>query len=233
MLNWLYLDVMNLSEPTSLKRFNIQLLLLLGIIGAVLVGIGEWMLHYLPEGPGGEVSMLFEVPLARASKGHFLAIYAAPLYFAGYYGVMRIFSDTSYWLSRVLMVIGIYAFAVGGIWISSRYFGAAVFQTTTAPDALAFFSTSYDDHYQSIIWVLRISIALISIIYVYLIWTNKLGLPKWLAAFNPILLLVVVISSLVWFKPLGVHLAPAAMNVTHFVFFGMLLLQYKKLDRPM
>ena len=56
-----------------------------------------------------------------------------------------------------------------------------------------------------------------------LILKNKIGLPKWLAILNPIVLLIIIISSLVWFKPLGVHIAPIAMNVTHFIFFGLIL----------
>ncbi len=223
---------MDIDQPASLKRFNIRLLLVLGIIGSVLVGVGEWMLHYLPDGPGGEIAMLDDVPLDRASQGHFLAIYAAPLYFAGYYGVMRIFSSQSYWFSRLMMVIGIYAFAVGGIWIGSRYFGAVAFQSVDQPDALGLLRAAFSSHYQSIVWVLRICIALISLLYIYLIYTNKIGLPRWLMIFNPVLILAFVLSTLLWLSPVGYHLAPAAMNVTHFIFFGMLLLQFRKIDRP-
>jgi len=74
-----------------------------------------------------------------------------------------------------------------------------------------------------LVWALRIIVASLSIVYVWIILTNKQGLPKWLAFFNPIVLLIIVISSLFWYKPLGVHIAPIAMNVTHFVFFGVLL----------
>ena len=45
------------------KQTNINLLLLLGLLASVLVGIGEYLLHFLPEGPPGEVSMLEYVPL--------------------------------------------------------------------------------------------------------------------------------------------------------------------------
>jgi len=57
---------------------------------------------------------------------------------------------------------------------------------------------------------------------------NKQGLPKWLAFFNPIVLLLIIISSLFWFKSLGVQIAPVAMNVTHFIFFGVLLWQINR-----
>ena len=84
----------------------VKILILLGILGSVLVGIGEYLLHFLPEGPGGEVTMLEHVPLARASKGHFFAVFAAPLYFAGYYGLMEFFKKTSETLANMLLILG-------------------------------------------------------------------------------------------------------------------------------
>ena len=203
---------------------NIKLFLFLGLLGAIIVGIGEYLLHFLPGGPGGEISMLEEVPIKRASKGHFFSVIGVPLYFAGYYGLQAFFSQTSKRLANILFVLGILAFWIGGVWISSRYFGAEVLQKTKGTANHEFFLQSYKDHYQILVWALRIIVAALSIVYVWLILTNKQKLPKWLAIFNPIVLLIIVISSLVWFPPLGVHIAPIAMNVTHFFFFGLMLL---------
>ena len=210
---------------------SITMLILFGILGSVLVGIGEYLLHFLPEGPGGEVSMLEHVPLARASKGHFFAVFGAPLYFAGYYGLRDFFKRTSETLANLLLILGVLAFFIGGIWISSRYFGAAVLQRSQGTADHAFYLQSYEEHYQILVWALRIIIALLSIVYVVLILKNKQGLPKWLAVFNPIVLLILIISSLAWFKPLGVQIAPIAMNVTHFIFFGLILFQLKKTQK--
>jgi len=178
-------------------------LLALGILGSFLVGIGEYLLHFLPDGPPGEISMLEQVPLDRASKGHFFSVVGLPLYFAGYYGLKE--------------------FIVGGIWISSRYFGAEVLQRSKGTPDYTFYLQSYEDHYQILVWALRIIVAALSIVYVVLILKNKQGLPKLLTFFNPIVLLIIIISSLFWFKPLGVHIAPIAMNVTHFIFFSVML----------
>lgn len=202
-----------------------KILLILGMIAAIIVGAGEYLLHFLPEGPGGEISMLEHVPIKRASKGHFLAIFGAPLYFAGYYGLMKIFAKSNSLLSGLLFIAGVLSFTIGGYWISSRYFAAEVLQQSTGTPDHALFLQSYEDHYQVLVWVLRILVAAVSILYVLLILKNKQNFPKWLAIFNPIILLAIVISSLVWFKPLGVHIAPIAMNVTHFIFFGLILWQ--------
>ena len=203
-------------------------LLIIGIIASILVGIGEYFLHYLPSGPGGEISMLQDVPLGRASIGHFFVVFGAPLYFAGYYGLKNIFKTTSSLLARLLFIAGVMSFSIGGVWVSSRYFAAEVLQRSVGTSDHAFYLQSYEDHYQVLVWALRFLVAMVSILYITLILKNKIGFPKWLAVFNPIILLAIVISSLLWFTPLGNHIAPIAMNVTHFIFFGIVLFQLKK-----
>lgn len=202
---------------------TMQYLLLVGLLASVIVGIGEYLLHFLPEGPGGEVTMLEDVPLARASTGHFFVVFGAPLYFAGYYGLKLFFTKTSVQLANAIFVLGVLAFSIGGVWVSSRYFGAEVLQRSAGTPDHEFYLQSYEAHYQVLVWALRIIVAAISVTYITLILKNTQGLPKWLAIFNPIVLLIIVISSLVWFNPLGIHIAPIAMNVTHFIFFGVIL----------
>ncbi len=219
---------MSNTEPIAVTRISNQVFIILGILGAVFVGTAEWLLHFLPEGPGGEIDMLNHVPLERASRGHFIAVYLAPLYFAGYYGVMRIFKSSGYWLSRTILVLGIYSFSIGAIWISSRYFGALAFQTSMGSGNYELYITEYERHYQTIVWSLRISVILISLCYVLLILQNKIGWPKWMAIFNPAVLLAIIISSLFWLKPVGIHLAPIAMNAAHLIFFSLILYQYQK-----
>ncbi|MDA8692426.1 hypothetical protein N9L92_00075 [Saprospiraceae bacterium] len=202
---------------------SVQQMLAVGILASIIVGAGEYMLHYLPGGPGGEISMLEKVPLGRASKGHFFAVAGAPLYFMGYYGMKTIFSKSSPILSKLLYVLGVLAFFVGGIWISSRYFAAEVLQRSLGTADHDFYLASYEVHYQSLVWALRIIISLLSVTYIVIILKNNLGIPKWVAIFNPIVLLAITISTLAWCMPIGEHLAPIAMNVTHFIFFGIML----------
>jgi len=203
---------------------TIKLLLILGLIGSVIVGIGEYLLHFLPGGPGGEVSMLEDVPIARASKGHFFALIGVPFYFVGYYGLKEFFKKvSSKSLANLLFILGNLAFIVGGIWISSRYFGAEVLQRSQGTPDHDFYLQSYEDHYQVLVWALRIVVAALSIVYILLIVKNHENLPKWMAIFNPIVLLIIILSSLIWFNPLGIHIAPIAMNVTHFIFFGLII----------
>ena len=203
-------------------------LIYLGLLASILVGIGEFLIHFLPEGPTGEISMLYDVPLKRASKGHFFAVYAAPLYFAGYYGLMRFFKSTNQFLATLLFILGVLSFAYGGVYVTSRYFAAEVFQRSMNTPDFEFYLASYEKHYQSTVWALRVAILAVSVVYGMLVVKNNFGMPKWLAIFNPIVLLGLVISTLAWAKPIGVYIAPIAMNVTHFIFFGIVLFQLNK-----
>jgi len=206
--------------------------LLLGLLGAVVVGAGEFLLHFVPGGPEGEISMLEKVPLARASKGHFLAVLGTPLYYAGYYGLMRFFQKDNPVMAGLLLVAGALSFTFGGVYVSSRYFAAEVLQRSAGTVDHAFYLQSYEDHYQVLVWSLRILITAVSVIYVMLILKNKQGVPKWLAIFNPIVLLILIISTLVWARPIGQYIAPVAMNTTHLIFFGLVLFQLKK-NKPL
>lgn len=211
-------------------NLSIRHFLTLGLIASVIVGIGEYMLHFLPGGPEGEISMLEKVPLERAGIGHFLVVFGAPLYFAGYYGLKKFFHSTSPLLSQLLFVGGMLSFSVGGVWVSSRYFAAEVLQRSLGTPDHAFYLQSYEEHYQVLVWALRFLVAAVSVIYIWLVMINKKRVPKWYAVFNPIVLLAIIISSLFWLKPLGVHIAPIAMNVTHFIFFLMILIKAKNND---
>jgi hypothetical protein len=203
-------------------------MIFVGILASIIVGIGEYMLHYIPGGPAGEIDMLMKVPLKRASVGHFLTIVGAPLYFVGYYGLKSMFIKSSPLLSKLLYILGVLAFFIGGIWISSRYFAAEVLQRSQGTADYEFYLSSYEVHYQSLVWALRIIIALLSVSYVIIILKNNIGLPKWISIFNPIILLAITISTLAWCMPIGEHLAPIAMNVTHFIFFSILLYYFTK-----
>ncbi|MDB4673266.1 hypothetical protein OAF27_00495 [Verrucomicrobiales bacterium] len=210
------------------KALQNQIFLAVGIVASIIVGVGEWMLHYVPGGPTGENSMLDLVPLERASTGHFLAVFAVPFYFAGYYALMRIFEKGSPLFSRALCAGGILSFSMGAIWIGSRYFAAEVFQRSAGTADHEFFLHSYEVHLNPVVWALRILILGVSVTYVACVLKNRIGMPKWLAVFNPITLLIFNFSLLFWAKPIGAHITPIAMNATHLIFFGIVFVYYRR-----
>ena len=194
--------------------------LAIGLVGAVMVGIGEYMLHFHPSGPAGEIDMLLNVDLEQARLGHLIALPFIPFYFGGYIGLWQMFKKQTPVAASVVLSLGVVAFTCGGVWISSRYMGAFILQrdpVDSAPYAEAY--EMYASSYQIIVWGLRILVAGISAGLIYCIVKSK-HVSNWFIALNPIAVLIVVISSLFWLPPLGIHIAPMAMNVAHFVLFG-------------
>ena len=49
--------------------------LAVGLVGSIIVGIGEYLLHFNPSGPAGEIDMLLHVPLVERG----LAIFSLSL----------------------------------------------------------------------------------------------------------------------------------------------------------
>ena len=71
----------------------------------------------------------------------------------------------------------------------------------------------------------------LSVVFVIAILKGGTYYKKWMAIFNPIVILLLVFSTLFWAKDLGKHLAPIAMNVTHFILFALSLYQLNKLTK--
>ena len=211
------------------KRTNLSFLLLVGLAGTIITGIGEFMLHFNSHGYESEIEMVRNVPLDRAGRGHFLVVFGAPLYFAGYYAIYRMVEVANKRLAQAFFIAGVFSFAVGGVWVASRYFIAVVLQTSAGTDEYAIYLSNYDEYYQSLVWALRILVLGVSALWIALIAGGKTMFPKWMALSNPLVLLLVVFGLYAALPAIGTYLVPTAMNVAHFVFFSLVLTQYQKL----
>lgn len=204
----------------------------LGLVASILVGLGEYFLHYSPSIL--EYSKDYEffkfVPLDSLTMGHFLAVIGLPFYFAGYIHIYRMLKSGNEILARLVLVIGFIAFAVGGIWIGSRAsIGNIVhFKDTMDPTIYQNLLAHYTSHMEVLVQALRIVIAALSVVFVITILKGGTYYKKWMAIFNPIVILLLVFSTMFWAKDLAKHLAPIAMNVTHFILFLLSLYQLSK-----
>lgn len=216
------------NQLNSKTQISFRLFLIIGIVGSIITGIGEFLLHYHPNGYQDEISMVEQVPLSRASIGHFMVVFGFPLYFAGYYAIFRILEPAHQKMARAFFVLGVYSFAVGGVWVASRYFIADVLQTTTGTEMHEYFYESYKKHYQNLVWALRVLILLVSGTFIFIVISGKSILPKYMAFFSPIAVLISVFIILALIPAIGIYLAPTAMNVAHIIFFGAVLFQISK-----
>lgn len=198
----------------------------LGILASLLVGIGEFLIHFSPSGfEDAPFQWLRNVPDYRISTGHFLVVFGVPFYVFGYWHLYLALRPGSKRLAEAVLSLGIFAFIIGGMWVSSRAMLTQIVKTGDA-GLLAY----YDSHYEILVQFLRIIVLALSIAFAWAVWRGGTLYPKWMAFFAPALPLALVFLSYLAIPAFGRFLVPTAMNVAHLVLFSASLwsLYYQK-----
>ncbi len=211
---------------------TIKILGFLGLLASVLVGVGEYFLHYSPNIlEHSENYEFFKfVSLHNLSLGHFFAAVGLPFYFAGYIHIYQMLRPGNETLARMVLAIGFIAFAVGGIWIGSRASIGNIVHLKGAINAVSY--QNLIDHYTNnmevLVQALRIIIALLSVVFAIAIIKGGTYYKKWMAIFNPIVILLILVFIGKMIPSVGKHMLPILMNVTHFILFILSLYQLNK-----
>jgi hypothetical protein len=204
----------------------------LGLLGAILVGFGEFYLHYSPDvlNAKGNFAFFEYVPIEHLKIGHFLAIIGIPFYFAGYLHLYRMLKSGSETLARIVLGLGFIAFSVGAIWIGSRGFmGSLVHLQNEMPaETYSKIITNYNYFLEILVQILRVVITLLSIVFSWTILKRGTFYSKSMALFNPILILISLVLIGMMLPQIGKYFLPILMNITHFIIFSISLYQLKK-----
>ncbi len=206
-----------------------KLLGLLGLLASILVGAGEYFLHYSPNIlEHSENYEFFKfVSLDNLATGHFLSVIGLPFYFAGYIHIYQMLKSGNEALARIVLAIGFIAFAVGGIWIGSRASIGNIIHLKDSMDATSYQNLldHYTNHMEVLVKVLRIVIATLSIVFAIAILKGGTYYKKWMAFLNPIVILILLVLVGKAIPSVGKHTLPILMNVTHFILFSVSLYQ--------
>lgn len=200
---------------------------LAGCLGAILVGIGEFSMQFTPNGGIEDVKdyLYFNnVSAERLSFGHFIAVLSAPLYMLGYWHLSKKLEPAGPKQSKAFFLIGAYAFAVGTAWIGQRFFLGTTVHEIAAGQDLKPLLTTFSEHNEPFVNVLRIAMLLVSILWIKLILTGKTAFPKWMAIFSPIALLATMATLYFTGTKIGLYVFPVAMNAAHFIVFALAML---------
>ena len=208
----------------------------IGIIAALLVGTGEFLLHFSPLGDyadDGNYVYLLQVSESRATWGHFFAVIGAPFYLVGFWHIYLGLKPYGKTIPLVNFFVTAYGFIFGTIWIGSRASIVLLAQAQFAAEGnnsevLRVLMDQYMLHSETLLEVTRITTLLSSLAFIALVVTGKTLYPRWMAIFNPILLLV---SSFILFAiapSIGKYTLPIALNVGYFLFFTLSTLQLTK-----
>lgn len=216
---------------------TIKILGYLGLLGALFVGAGEYLLHYSPNilGHAKDYGFFAFVSLEHMTLGHFLTVIGLPFYFAGYIHIYLMLRSGSETLARLTLCLGFIAFAVGGIWIGSRATIGNIVHLKEAvdPEVYENLIAHYTNHVEILVQALRVVVALLSITFVSAILKGGTYYKKWMAIFNPITILIAIALSGLAIPAIGQHTLPILMNITHFILFSVSIYQLNNFIKPL
>jgi len=205
-------------------RQHYVLTAVIGMAAALLVGIGEYLLHFddLARFAAGGYEFLSDIPVQRSTTGHFFAVFGATLYPVGCYHIYLMLRPANHRLAFAAFLIGGFGFIVGAVWIGSRASIATLVQLPESPEALQLIEL-YVLRYETLLQVTRLCTLVLSIIVIWLSLTGRSHYPKWMALFNPIGLIIVNFVLFALVPSIGKHTMPIALNVAFFLFFALSL----------
>lgn len=198
-----------------------------GLAASLLVGAGEFALHFNPLGGYEDPHYRFWLSIdeTRLDVGHWLTVFAAPLYLVGYWHLAEMLKPASRLFGWIFFLVGAYSFVVGAVWIGQRPFLAWVAQAVAKGEASPVLLSALADRNAVLINFLRAAVAFNSLIWIVLVASGRTWYPRWGVVFAPGILLALVFASNVWLRPFGLFLAPSAMNVAHGGLFLMSVLR--------
>ncbi len=199
-----------------------------GLIGAILTGVGEFILHYDPLARFAENQFFGGISDARSTVGHFFGVLGAPLYLVGCWHLQLMLRPASARWAMIAFFVAAYGFVVGIVWIGSRASLSALINMpidTGVENLLGL----YDLRYESLLQVIRTTVLILSVIYIWLIATGRSHYPKWMIAANPILLLVSNFIIYAIAPSIGKFMMPIALNIAFSILFLLsITIAYKK-----
>jgi hypothetical protein len=206
---------------------------IIGVIAAILVGTGEFLLHFDPLARFSADSYTFMLAASdeRQTAGHFFGVLGAPLYVIGCWHIYLMLKPANQKLAFIGFLTSAYGFMIGADWISSRASIGAIVHFQESGGSLAGLVELYQLRYESLLTIIRATTIVISLIFIYLALTGRSHYQKWQAIFSPIVLLVMNFVIYAISPGIGKYLMPIALNVAFGLFFLMSVVQAKKANQ--
>lgn len=204
---------------------------IVGFIAAILVGTGEFLLHFDPLARFAEDNYAFMLDISDAQQtmGHFLGVLGAPLYIAGCWHIYLMLRPANQKLALIAFLLASYGFMIGADWISSRASIGAIVHLQQHTDTVEPLIALYQQRYESLLTIIRLTTLMLSVIFIYLTLTGRSYYKKWHALFNPLLLLLACFATYIIAPEIGKYLMPIALNIAFGIFFLVSIIQTKNL----
>lgn len=187
----------------------------LGLLAAILVGAGEFLLHFDALGryaAGGAYEFMLGINAERTTIGHFLSVLSVPLYIIGFWHLMKMLEPANALASRIAFAIMSYGIIVAAVWIGSRAGISTIVNSTSMDNPMSFISL-YELRYENLLHVTRLAVLFFSVIFIWLVLSGRSHYPRWMALLNPIFLIFVSFAIWAIAPVVGIYLMPIALNV--------------------
>ncbi|MEP3784586.1 DUF6796 family protein [Ascidiaceihabitans sp.] len=193
----------------------------IGLLAAVLVGVGEFLLHYDTLARYTDTFAFFNgVTRERATIGHFFGVLGAPLYVVGAVHIYLMLRPANETAARIAGLVMAYGCIVGAVWIGSRASAVELVAAGGIEEQLAL----YELRYESLLQVVRGAVLALSVIFIWLCVTGNSHYPRKMAVLNPIFLIIVSFIIFFTVPAVGNFMMPIALNVAYFVMFSVSLI---------
>ncbi len=199
---------------------------LCGLIGALVVGIGEGMLQLQPGSDYGDAGYAYlgAIGVERQEMGYWMSVLAAPLYLLGYIHLCFNLAPHRPRLITVLFLIMAYAFIIATVWMGQRIFIAEAVRSVADGASPSGLVATFSAWNEPLINVLRAAIAIFSLAWVWFVASGQSRYPRWMALFSPAALVGLIFVVYFSVPAIGQWVLPTAMNTAHVLIFALSLL---------
>lgn len=204
---------------------------LVGLLAAILVGCGEYMLHYDPLArfADGGFGFMQGIGEDRTTTGHFFGVFGATLYVMGMYHIYLMLRPANDRAAFTAFLVAAFGCIIGAVWIGSRASVSALMQLPQTPEIMHLVEL-YDVRYETLINVTRVTTLVLSGLFIWLTLTGRSNYPRWMAIFSPIVLILMSFLLYLVAPQVGKHFMPIALNVAFFIFFSLSLLHARSVS---
>jgi len=209
------------------ERKQLYLTGLIGLLAAIMVGVGEFLLHFDPQArfASGGYDFMLAPGIDQQTLGHFIGTLAAPFYLFGAWHIYLMLKPANQKLAFIAFLVTSYGFIIGGDWISSRSGIGAITQLTdsggfaSSKDSVQTLIDLYILRNENLLTVIRITTLILSLIIAYLAWGGRSHYSKIVSLLNPLVLLLLNFVVFVVMPDVGKYMMPIALNVGFGLFF--------------
>jgi len=198
-----------------------------GILAALLVGTGEFLLHFDPMARFEAYQFMVDISESRLTWGHFIAVVGMPFYFIGCWHIYLQLRPAGSKIAFMAFVISSVGFLFGAVWMGSRAMIGSLSHHEALIGATDLISL-YELRYESLLQVTRVTTLALSGIYIYLVMKGQSNYPRWMVWLNPFLLILASFILYAIAPAVGKYPMPIALNVAFLIFFSASLIFSKK-----